>query len=470
MAIIFKRTKILATVGPITSTPEMLENLILAGVNGLRLNFSHGDYDERTQQIEWIRAASAKIGKPVAILQDLQGPKIRLGMLNENTPVVKGDEIVLDYAAEHNGLTFPVQYNLAEKVQVGEPIYIFDGKVRTTVIEIPSETAIKLRVENDGTLMSKKGINLPDTDFGGDILTPKDLKDLEYGLTQDIDFVALSFIQSPDDIHNLRQILVAGGSTAQIIAKIETKAAIKPEVMEEIVKASDGIMVARGDLAVEAGAEVVPIVQRRLLALCRKHGKLSIVATQMMASMVDNPEPTRAEVSDVANAVIQGADTVMLSDETANGKYPLETVAAMKKVILYTQDNAPVAPIHDIIAKNVQLDAISTAAVTLAEHLKVDAIIAETKSGATASNIAAHRPNLPIISVTSEVKAAQQLALSYANRTYIRPDSAEAGFDLAKELKADGLFGSDTAKVIIVSGQQPGIIGTTDTIKVRVLA
>jgi len=470
MAIIFKRTKILATVGPITSTPEMLENLILAGVNGLRLNFSHGDYDERTQQIEWIRAASAKIGKPVAILQDLQGPKIRLGMLNENTPVVKGDEIVLDYAAEHNGLTFPVQYNLAEKVQVGEPIYIFDGKVRTTVIEIPSETAIKLRVENDGTLMSKKGINLPDTDFGGDILTPKDLKDLEYGLTQDIDFVALSFIQSPDDIHNLRQILVAGGSTAQIIAKIETKAAIKPEVMEEIVKASDGIMVARGDLAVEAGAEVVPIVQRRLLALCRKHGKLSIVATQMMASMVDNPEPTRAEVSDVANAVIQGADTVMLSDETANGKYPLETVAAMKKVILYTQDNAPVAPIHDIIAKNVQLDAISTAAVTLAEQLKVDAIIAETKSGATASNIAAHRPNLPIISVTSEVKAAQQLALSYANRTYIRPDSAEAGFDLAKELKADGLFGDADAKVIIVSGQQPGIIGTTDTIKVRVLA
>jgi len=469
MAIIFKRTKILATVGPITSTPEMLENLILAGVNGLRLNFSHGDYDERTQQIQWIREASAKVGKPVAILQDLQGPKIRLGMLNENTPVVKGDEIILDFAAEHNGLTFPVQYNLAEKVQVGEPIYIFDGKVRTTVIEIPSETAIKLRVENDGTLMSKKGINLPDTDFGGDILTPKDLKDLEYGLTQDIDFVALSFIQSPDDIHNLRQILVAGGSTAQIIAKIETKAAIKPEIMEEIVKASDGIMVARGDLAVEAGAEVVPIVQRRLLAMCRKHGKLSIVATQMMASMVDNPEPTRAEVSDVANAVIQGADTVMLSDETANGKYPLETVAAMKKVILYTQDNAPVAPIHDIIAKNLQLDAISTAAVSLAEQLKVDAIIAETKSGATASNIAAHRPNLPIISVTSEMQAAQQLALSYANRTYIRPDSAEAGFDLAKELKKDGLFGDDIAKVIIVSGQQPGIIGTTDTIKVRVL-
>lgn len=469
MAIIFKRTKILATVGPATNTPEMIETLIKSGVNGLRLNFSHGDYDERTEQIRWIREVSAKIGKPVAILQDLQGPKIRLGMLGENTPVKTGDEIILDYAAQHDGLTFPVQYNLAEKVKVGEPIYIFDGKVRTTVLEITSETAIKLRVENDGVLMSKKGINLPDTDFGGDILTPKDHKDIEYGLTQDIDYVALSFVQSPDDIHNLRQILVSGGSQAQIIAKIETKAAIKDDVMEEIVKSTDGIMVARGDLAVEAGAEIVPIVQRKLLALCRKHNKLSIVATQMMASMVDSPEPTRAEVSDVANAVIQGADTVMLSDETANGSYPIQTVAAMKKVILYTQDNAPVAPIHDIIAKDLQLDAISTAAVNLAEQLKVDAIIAETKSGATAATIASHRPNLPIISVTSEQKTAQQLGLSYANRSYVRPDSAEAGFDLFKELKADGLFGEGQVKVIIVSGQQPGVIGTTDTIKVRVL-
>ena len=470
MSIIFKRTKILATLGPPTSNPEMIEKLALAGVNGFRLNFSHGDYAERDDQITWIREASEKIGKPVAILQDLQGPKIRLGMLTENTPVKTGDEIILDYAAEHNGMIFPVQYNLAEKVKVGEPIYIFDGKVRTTVIEVPSDTAIKLRVENDGTLMSKKGINLPDTDFGGDILTPKDLKDIEYGLTKDIDYVAISFIQSAEDINNLRQILVAGGSHAQIISKIETKAAIKDDVLEEIVLASDGVMVARGDLAVEAGAEVVPIVQRRITALCRKHGKLSIVATQMMASMVDNPEPTRAEVSDVANAVIQGADTVMLSDETANGKYPLETVAAMKKVILFTQDNAPVAPIHDkILSLKKQQDAISTAAVALAEQLNVDAIIAETKSGSTAANIAAHRPNLPILSVTSELRSAQQLALSYANRSYVRPDSAEAGFELATELKSDGFFGDGPATVIIVSGQQPGVIGKTDTIKVRVL-
>lgn len=473
MSAIFKRTKILATLGPPTNNYESIEALAAAGVNGFRLNFSHGSYEERDQQIEWIRQASAKLGKPVAILQDLQGPKIRLGNLVENISVSKGDELVLDHAiAEHDGsLNLPVQYNLAEKVRPGEPLYIFDGKIRTTVLEKTSDTAIKVRVENPGTLMSRKGINLPDTDFGGDILTPKDIKDVEYGATKDIDYVALSFVQSADDINNLRQMLVGLGSDAHIIPKIETKAAIKDDVLEEIVKVSDGVMVARGDLAVEAGAEVVPVVQRRIIALCRKYGKLSIVATQMMASMVDAPEPTRAEVSDVANAVIQGADTVMLSDETANGNYPLETVAAMKRVILYTQDNAAVAPITDEVQiDNHQRDAISAAAVSLAEQLHVDAIVAETKSGATAANIAAHRPNLPIISVTSEPRAAQQLSLSYANRSYIRPDGEKAGFELAKELKAEGFFGNNgPATVAIVSGRQPGLIGATDTIRVRVI-
>jgi pyruvate kinase len=471
MSIIFKRTKILATLGPPTNNYEAIEALATAGVNGFRLNFSHGSYEERDQQIEWIRTASEKIGKPVAILQDLQGPKIRLGNLNENMNVEAGDELILDHAAEHNGNILPVQYNLAEKVEVGQPVYIFDGKIRTTVIEIPSATAIKLRVENSGTLMSRKGINLPDTDFGGDILTQKDIKDVEYGATKDIDYVALSFVQSAEDINNLRQIMVGLGSTAQIISKIETKAAIKDDVLEEIVKASDGVMVARGDLAVEAGAEVVPIVQRRIIALCRKYGKLSIVATQMMASMVENPDPTRAEVSDVANAVIQGADTVMLSDETANGKYPLETVAAMKRVILYTQEHASVRPLHEVVQmKNSQQDAISTAAVNLAQQLKVAAIVCETKSGATAANIAAHRPNLPIISVTSEKRAAQQLALSYANKSFVRPDGEKAGLELAKELKAQNFFGgADKVTVAIVSGKQPGLIGATDTIRVRVI-
>ena len=474
MSVIFKRTKILATLGPATSNQETIEELVRAGANGFRLNFSHGDYSERDDQIKWVRQASERVGKSVAILQDLQGPKIRLGALVDNKfEVKKGDEIILDHAVEeHDGSSrLPVQYNLADKVKEGEPIYIFDGKVRTTVLGIDSETAIRLRVENDGTLMSKKGINLPDTDFGGDILTPKDMRDIEYGLKQDIDFVALSFVQSPDDIHNLRQILTAGGSQAQIVAKIETKAAIRDDVMEEIVRVSDGIMVARGDLAVEAGAEVVPVVQRRLISLCREYGKLVIVATQMLASMVDNPEPTRAEVGDVATAVIQGADCVMLSDETANGSYPLEAVAAMKRTILYTQEHVPVVEVQDhTVPENAQRDAISAAAVKLAEQLGVDAIVAETKSGATATNIAGYRPNLPIISVTSDRRAAQQLSLNYANASFVRPDGERAGIGIARDIKANGFFGdAQTATVIIVSGRQPGLIGATDTIRVRVI-
>jgi len=468
MSIIFKRTKILATLGPKTNSSEMIEKLMIAGANGLRLNFSHGTYEERDQQIEWIRNATAKTGKPVAILQDLQGPKIRLGNLKQDTDVQMGDELILDYAAEHNGFTLPIQYNLAEKVKIGEKIYIFDGKIRTTAIKIVSDTAIKVRVENPGTLMSRKGINLPDTDFGGDILTPKDLADIEFGSTRDIDYVALSFIQSAEDIDSLRQILLSHGSNAQIIAKVETKAAVVDETLEAIVKASDGVMVARGDLATEAGAEIVPIVQRRIIELCRKYGKLSIVATQMMASMVDNPEPSRAEVSDVSNAVVQGADAVMLSDETANGNYPIEAVSAMKKVIIYTQDHEPVQFVKQIVPqREKRRDSISHAAVQIAERLYASAIIVETKSGATAANIAKHRPNLPIISVTSELRTAQQLSLSYANRSYVRPDGDNVGYEIARELKDQGYFSEEPTTVVVVSGKHPGVIGATDTIKVQ---
>ncbi|NCU38262.1 pyruvate kinase [Candidatus Saccharibacteria bacterium] len=473
MSTIFKRTKILATLGPATGTPEKVEELMKAGANGFRLNFSHGTHEERLEQIKWIRDASAQLERPVAVFQDLQGPKIRLGVLNDNRQEVKkGDEIILDYEASHNGLTLPIQYNLAEKVKIGEPIYLFDGKVKTTVVDIPSATAIKLRVENDGVLMSKKGINLPDTNFGGDILTAKDMEDIEFGATQDYDYVALSFVQSEEDINNLRQILVGLGSDAHIVAKIETKAAIRPEALEAIVMASDGVMVARGDLAVEAGAEVVPIIQRQIVNLCRKHGRLSIVATQMMASMVDAPEPTRAEVSDVATAVVQSADVVMLSDETANGNYPVETVAAMKKTIMYTQDNWPVTIADPLIytPEQSRRNAISRAAVSVAEEIRATAIIAETKTGATAANIAISRPQLPICVVTSSARAAQQLALTYATRSFVRPDGDKAGTELSRELFAKKYFGEmEKLTVVIVSGRQPGITGGTDTLRVRVI-
>ena len=471
----FKRTKILATIGPSTNSPQIIEDIIMAGVNGCRMNCSHGTNEERDQQIQWIRAAAAKKGRSVAILQDLQGPKVRLGVIKDNHMDLKaGDELILESAEgfEHDGgYTVPVQYNLANKVKVNEPLSMFDGKIKSKVVEIVSGTAIKVVIENDGFIMSKKGLNLPDTDFGGDILTEKDLADIEYGANCDFDYVSLSFVQTAHDIERLKQILLSLGSTAKVIAKIETKKAIESiENLEAIVQASDGIMVARGDMAVEAGAEVVPIVQRRLIEMCRKHAKLCIVATQMFGSMVDSPEPTRAEVSDVANAVVQGADVVMLSDETANGKYPLETVKEMRKVILYTQNNSRIENVNQIPEQGQKVyDAISFSAARLAEKIDADVVVCQTASGVTASAMAAKRPNMPILSVTPNPRIANQLALIYANTAFVRPYSPEFGYDLAKELKEEGYLKTKPNHkdllAVIVSGDRDK--AGTDTIRVR---
>ncbi|MCA9324528.1 pyruvate kinase [Candidatus Saccharibacteria bacterium] len=468
MEVIYKRAKILATVGPATDSYEAIEDMVRAGCNGFRLNFSHGDHDQKDRWIGWIRQAAAEVGKPVAILQDIQGPKIRLGDLNDNHQAVKkGDTLTLVYNGTHDNLTIPVQYDLSAKVKKGERIYLFDGKIKTKVISTNSKQ-IEVEVENDGELMSRKGLNLPDTDFGGDILTKKDFADLEYGASHDIDYVAVSFIQSAADIDAVRGFLAEHGSSAMVVAKIETKAAIEDNELEKIVEASDGVMVARGDLAVEVGAEIVPLIQRRIIGLCQKHAKLSIVATQMMASMVDNPEPTRAEVSDIANATIVGADCLMLSDETANGKYPLEAIASMKRTILYTQEHVQVRPIDEPISSEAHSVAISAAAVKLAKQLHADAIVAETKSGATAMHIAANRPVRPIVSVTSDPRVANQLSLLYANKTFLKPDGDRAGIELAKELEKNG-FLKPNATVVVVSGRQPGLKGATDTIRVRQL-
>lgn len=477
MSKLFKRTKILATVGPATNSAEKIEEIIMAGVNGCRLNCSHGSGEERDQQIKWIREAAQKKGRSVAIVQDLQGPKIRLGMLKDNHLELKsGDELILESEGfEHDGgMTVPVQYNLAEKVKPGEPIFMFDGKIKTRVKEIVSDTAIKVEVLNDGFIMSKKGLNLPDTDFGGDILTEKDFSDIEYGASQDFDYVALSFVQNAGDIEKLKQILLSHGSRAKVIAKIETKKAIESEAnLEAIVKAADGIMVARGDMAVEAGAEVVPIIQRKLIAMCRANAKFCIVATQMLSSMVDNPGPTRAEVSDVATAVVQGADVVMLSDETANGKYPVEAVKEMKKIILYTQNHSRIAPISKNPDSGVEkYDAIANAAARLSEEINSDIIVCQTTTGATTISVAAERPNVPILSVTADEKVANQLALIYGNVAFVRPYEEEFGLKLAEELKASGYLQTKEGKkdltAVIVSGKK-GQRGGTDTIKVRMV-
>lgn len=474
MSEIFKRTKILSTIGPATDSEEMIDKLIAAGLDGCRLNFSHGTYEKMDEFLGWIRKAAKKYNRHVTIVQDLQGPKIRLGQIKDNyIEIHEGDDIILDYAVkEHDGgLTLPIQYNLAAKVKVGEPAYLFDGKIQAHVQEIVSDTAIRVTAENDGFLNSYKGVNLPDTGFGGDIFPEKDIRDMEWGATRDFDYVAISFVQTPDDINTFRQMLKERNYNAKIIAKLETKGAVMDDKnLEAIVEATDGVMIARGDMGYEVGAEIVPVVQRKLIKLCREHSKLCIVATQTMASMVDNPIPTRAEVSDVANAVIQGADVVMTSEETAMGKYPLETVKEMTKVIEYVQEHTETAGISQSPhGDNPDYDALSESAANLAKQLKADAIICQTASGATARAMSAQRPNMPIFSVTPDVRVANQLSLTYGNRAYVRDYSPEFGLELAKELKENGTLacaeGRDYVEVVIVSGDKD--VAGTDTIMLR---
>ncbi|CAN5649174.1 pyruvate kinase [soil metagenome] len=462
----FKRTKIIATIGPATNSYEHILELIKFGTNGLRLNFSHGTYEERDEQIKWIRKASEEYGKPVAIIQDLQGPKIRLGDFDGVVTVQKGQSLTLKYKAdlERSG-HLPTQYDLSKKVKRGERLFLYDGKIRTSVTSV-KDGVVHVRAENNGILIKRKGINLPDTDFGGDIITKKDKKDIVYGSENDIDYVALSFVHDADDIHTLRRVLRNLGSTARIISKIETAAAV--ENIEEIVMASDGVMVARGDLAIETTPESVPIVQRKIIGLGIRYAKPTIVATQMLATMTEMPDPTRAEVSDVATAVIVGADCVMLSDETANGQYPIEAVQVMKRIILYTESNSPVKPLFEAYEDATKQSSICNAVIRLAYEVKARAIVAETKSGATALQLASRRPGRPLIVVTSDDRVAQQMSIVFGTKNYIRPDDKNAAAKLTDWLQHKRVLAKGDI-IVSASGQYPGVVGTTDTIKVRVL-
>ncbi len=465
MAIKFKRTKIIASLGPASSEQETVNKLIRAGVNGARLNFSHGTHESHKASIEKARAAAKEAGKPVAVIADLQGPKIRVGELpKEGILLEDGQKISFAHDADYgdSGI-IPMQHDLSDKVQSGESMYLFDGNIEVTVKDIDGGV-INTEVVNGGKLTSRKGINLPDTDLGGDILTTKDYSDIGFAIENGADYIAMSFVQRAEDIENLREYLRKHESDIKLIAKIETKAAA--ENIESIVKASDGVMVARGDLAIEVGPEVVPVLQRKIIGLASEYGKISIVATQMLASMVDSPQPTRAEVSDIATAIMAGADSVMLSDETAAGNYPVKTVKLMKRVILYTESNAPIEPMYMNEDDNSQGSSIASAAITLAHQIQAKAIVAETASGRTARNIAAHRPQMPIIMATNNLRVAQQLAIVYGGKPYYLKSPKKAGDKAINKLREDQKL--DAGDVVVLTyGEDPGVAGGTDTIKVR---
>lgn len=361
----------------------------------------------------------------------------------------------------------PTQYDLSAKVKRGERLLLYDGRVHTTVTSV-QQGVVYAKAENDGVLLKRKGINLPDTDFGGDIITKKDRTDLAFGATQDFDYVAQSFVQTADDLRAMRKLMKLHGiEDRRLIVKFETSAAVIN--MEDIVREVDMVMVARGDLAVETPAESVPVVQRQLIGLGLRYTTPTIVATHMLVSMTDRPDPTRAEVSDVATAVLIGADCVMLSEETAAGQYPIEAVKVMRQVVGYTEQHAPLSVTYpESFDEHSRQAAISAGIVSLSKKIEAKAIVVETKSGACALQIASRRPEIPIIAVTSDARIAQQLTLVYGVKSFVRPDDKYAATKLTDWLcNAKVLNKGDI--VVTASGKYPGVIGTTDTIKVRIL-
>lgn len=463
----FKRTKIIATLGPATDSYEQVLEIIKAGANGLRLNFSHGTHEEHGQRVKWVRKASKELGKPVAVIQDLQGPKIRLGDFDGVINVAEGMRLSFKYNADYAKTGhIPIQYDLSKKVKRGEKIFLYDGKVHTTVTSV-QEGIVFVKAENEGILIKRKSMNLPNTDFGGDIITTKDKEDLAFGSTLDVDYVAQSFVQTADDLRAMRKLMKNHNMNAKLIVKFETRAAV--DHMQEIVEEADMVMVARGDLAVETPAESVPIVQRQLVELGLRTSTPTIIATQMLQSMTEMPDPTRAEVSDVATAVLIGADCVMLSEETTVGKYPVESVAVMKRVVRYAEQHTPIRAVFpEHRDDRSRQAAISDGIIRLSETIQAKAIVAETKSGATALQIAARRPLMPIIAVTSDVRTAQQLTLVHGVKSYVRPADKMAAVKLTDWLKENKLFAKGDV-IVTASGRHPGVVGTTDTIKVRVL-
>ena len=397
-----RRTKLVCTIGPASSSPEVIEQLIRAGLDVARLNFSHGSHEDHQQTFDKIRSAEARVGRQVAILQDLQGPKIRLGRVEGTVELPEGEEIVLSSSEDFVGTRdrLPTTYpQLARDVRVGEPVLLADGRMVLEVIEISGED-IRCRIRVGGSVTSRKGINLPGTDISVPSLTEKDRKDLAFGLSLGVDYVALSFVRLPSDVNVLREQMSRLGRVVPIISKIEKPKAV--EYLEAIIDVSDGVMVARGDLGVELPPEKVPPIQRRCLRLARARAKIAVVATQMLVSMTKNPRPTHAEVSDVANAVYDGADAVMLSEETAAGSFPVKAVETMAALVQAAEyggaEHGSVDP--DLFHEDVRSDhawAISRAAVVTAEEVGAHAIVSFTQRGLGPRLMAAWRPRRMIL-------------------------------------------------------------------------
>lgn len=465
-----RKTKIVATVGPVSSSPDMIQKLIKAGVDIFRLNFSHGENSQKLELIRTIRQVSGKLGLQVGILGDLQGPKIRTGkMAGDGMTLVKGQEVVIttDDLLGGDGIIPTIYRSLPHDVHPGSRILLDDGLLELKVVALEGER-VRCLVVTGGLLKNNKGINLPGVNVSAPCLTEKDLIDLDFALEAGVDFVALSFVRTAEDIEDIKRIIAAKGKDTPVVAKIE-----KPEALrnfKKILEATDAVMVARGDLGVEIEPEKVPIHQKKIIQACIKAGKPVITATQMLDSMIRNPRPTRAETSDVANAIIDGTDAIMLSAETASGDYPIESVETMVRIAKDVENT-------DFLANGTPDCSVSSVAQAVAESscrtaatLKAKAIVVFTRSGGTAALISAYRPTTQIMAFTTSMEIRRRLSIYWGvhcTGVGIMENTDQQISEVEKKLLATGFRNGDL--VVITMGIPIETRGSTNLMKVHKL-
>ncbi|CAA6807795.1 MAG: Pyruvate kinase (EC [uncultured Sulfurovum sp.] len=459
-----RKTKIVITLGPSTSSLNMIQTLIERGVNVFRLNFSHGDHETHANNISLIRQASKNLGTEVAILQDISGPKVRIGKIDGVLNLNKGDTLTLSKEEnEEDPYTLALSYALIiDMVNIGEEVFFADGTLQTVVID-KDENSLKLKLLNDGELTSRKGVNFPKTNLNISAITKKDEKDIAFGSKHDIDIVALSFVQNKKDILKAKQIMAKHDFDPFIVSKIETGESITN--LEEILDVSDGVMVARGDLGAEFGVTKLPRIQKHIIAVANKMNKPSITATQMLTTMKDNPFPTRAEVSDIANAVYDGTDAVMLSDETTIGKFPIQSVEVLHDTIKDVEQDYPYFKDFKEVSEG---EAVSKAAVELAKNLSHEALVPFTMSGMSAQTLSKYRPKQSIYAVSHSMKTHRQLSLVWGVRPLFIMDPVKNPtkllYDFVKKILDEKRVSTDK-RFIVTIGSTTGEQGSSNLIR-----
>jgi pyruvate kinase len=469
MATDLRRTKIVATIGPVSASRDKLRELVEVGVDAFRLNLSHGTHADHAAVAQNVREVQAETGRPLALIADLQGPKLRIGELERPRVLLKDEEVVVVGEPRANGGELPVAPAvIGEVLRPGHDVLIDDGLVRLTVQEVDSGRA-RCVVMVGGEIRSHKGVNLPGVPVPIPSLTKKDLDDLSFALGLGVDFVALSFVRAAADVRDLQAIIRQTGSPARVIAKIEKAEAI--EDLEQVLHEADAIMVARGDLGVEIGAATVPLLQKRIILGCLEAGKPVITATQMLESMIEHAEPTRAEASDVANAILDGTSALMLSAETATGAYPIEAVQTMDRIARAIEPSMGYR--HQTPAPGDETtvgQAMSNAACDLAETLGARAIVVPTVTGRTASAVARLRPHRPVVGLSHHQTALQQMALEWGVTPIYIPPTENVDDLWARSLEAVVKVGvvDSGDRVVLTAGTAVNLPGSTNVIKVDV--